>query len=154
MSSLFYYEPFYDFEKLLDEALSSRQPNQGTALRRSHDGQGGATVGPLKPRLDLHEDSQSNTVTAYFEFPGLKKEDVSIDVHNGRLTVSGESKTSTSHDEHGYAIRERKFGRFSRTLQLPQGVKEDEIRASMENGVLSVVFPKSSPEAPKKISIA
>ncbi|KAG6906649.1 hypothetical protein DXG01_012802, partial [Tephrocybe rancida] len=64
-----------------------------------------------------------------------------------------ESNISTNHDEHGYAIRERKLGRFSRTLQLPQGVKEDEIRASMENGVLSVVFPKSSPEAPKKITI-
>lgn len=73
--------------------------------------------------MDLHEDSASNMVTATFELPGLQKENVSIDVHNGRLTISGESKSSTEHDEHGYAIRERKYGKFSRTLQLPQGVK-------------------------------
>ena len=73
--------------------------------------------------MDLHENTENNTVTATFELPGLKKEDVSIDVHNSRLTISGESKISTEHNEQGYAIRERKFGRFSRTLQLPQGVK-------------------------------
>lgn len=74
-------------------------------------------------RMDLHENTDNNTVTATFELPGLKKDDVSIDVHNGRLTISGESKMSTEHDEGGYAIRERRYGRFSRTLQLPQGVK-------------------------------
>lgn len=72
--------------------------------------------------MDLHENTD-NTVTATFELPGLKKEDVSIDVHNGRLTVSGESKRSTEHDENGYAIRERRFGKFTRTLRLPQGIK-------------------------------
>ncbi|KAF6747366.1 HSP20-like chaperone, partial [Ephemerocybe angulata] len=55
----------------------------------------------------------------------------------------------------GYAMRERRFGKFSRTLQLPQGLKEEEVKASMENGVLTVTFPKSTPElAPKKISIS
>lgn len=74
-------------------------------------------------RMDLHEDAAKNTVTATFELPGLKKEDVEIDVHDGRLTVSGESKISSEHEENGYAVRERKFGKFSRTLRLPQGVK-------------------------------
>jgi HSP20 family protein len=106
-------------------------------------------------RMDLHENKDTNTVTATFELPGLKKEDVNIDVLNGRLSVSGESKLSEERNEDGYAVRERRFGRFSRTLQLPQGVKEDEIKASMENGVLTVTFPKSAPEAaPKKITIA
>ena len=74
-------------------------------------------------RMDLYEDSGNNTVTATFELPGLKKEDVSIDVHNGRLTVSGETKLSSDYDENGYAVRERKYGKISRTLQLPQGIK-------------------------------
>jgi len=73
--------------------------------------------------MDLHENSDKNSVTATFELPGLKKEDVTIDIHNGRLTVSGESKMSEEHDEGGYAVRERRYGKFSRTLQLPQGVK-------------------------------
>lgn len=73
--------------------------------------------------MDLHENADQNSVTAMFELPGMKKEDVSIDVHNGRLTVSGETKMSSDREESGYAIRERKYGKFSRTLQLPQGVK-------------------------------
>ncbi|KAG6868721.1 hypothetical protein C0993_011659 [Termitomyces sp. T159_Od127] len=124
MSSVFYYEPYYDFEKLLEDAFGYHQANTGNQLqRRGAESSVASANRPLKPRMDLHEDSNSNIVTATFELPGLKKENVSIDVHNGRLTVSGESKSSTEHDEHGYAIRERKYGKFSRTLQLPQGVK-------------------------------
>jgi len=73
--------------------------------------------------LDLHENVEANTVTATFELPGLTKENVDIHVHDGRLYVSGESKISAEHEESGYAIRERRYGKFSRTLQLPYGVK-------------------------------
>lgn len=73
--------------------------------------------------MDLHENNEANSVTATFEFPGLKKEDVHIDVHNGKLTVAAESKSSSEHEEGGYAVRERRYGKFLRTLQLPQGVK-------------------------------
>jgi HSP20 family molecular chaperone IbpA len=74
-------------------------------------------------RMDLHEDAEKNTVTATFEFPGLSKDDVQVDVNNGRLTVSAESKKDVEKEEHGYAVRERQYGKFLRTLQLPQGVK-------------------------------
>jgi HSP20 family protein len=105
--------------------------------------------------MDLHENAESNTVTATFEFPGLKKEDINIDVHNGRMTISAENKVSSEHEESGYAVRERRYGKWSRTLQLPQGVQDSEIKANMENGLLTVTFPKASPEtAPKKIAIA
>ncbi|KAE9400120.1 HSP20-like chaperone [Gymnopus androsaceus JB14] len=108
----------------------------------------------MKPKMDLHEDQSKNTVTATFELPGLKKEDVQIDLQNGQLTISGESKISSEHEQEGYLIRERGFGKVSRTLKLPQGIKEEEIKASMENGVLTVTFPKSGTEAaPKKITI-
>ncbi len=73
--------------------------------------------------MDVHEDNIQNTVTATFELPGLKKENVSIDVHNNLLTISGESKISTEHEESGYAVRERRFGKFSRSVPLPDGVK-------------------------------
>lgn len=73
--------------------------------------------------MDLHEDKEKNLVTATFEFPGVTKEDVQIEIHNGKLSVSAETKASSEHDENGDAVRERRFGKFSRTLQLPQGVK-------------------------------
>ena len=73
--------------------------------------------------MDVHEDKENNLVHATFELPGLKKEDVNIDVHNNRLTISGETKISTERDENGYAVRERRYGKFSRSLALPQGIK-------------------------------
>jgi HSP20 family protein len=104
--------------------------------------------------MDLHENKETNTVTATFELPGLKKEDVQLEVQDGRLTVSAENKVSSEHASEGYAVRERRFGRISRTLRLPQGVKEEDIKASLENGVLTVTFPKSMPEAaPQTITI-
>jgi HSP20 family protein len=75
-------------------------------------------------RMDLRENADGNTVTATFDLPGLKKEDVQIDIHNGLLTVSGELGGSTSEKaEGGYAVRERRCGKFSRSLRLPQGIK-------------------------------
>ena len=105
--------------------------------------------------MDLHENKETNTVTATFELPGLKKEDVQIDIQDGRLTISAETKISSEHDQDGYAVRERRFGKLSRTLRLPQGVNEEDIKASLENGVLAVSFPKSAPETtPRKITIS
>ncbi|KAF5313920.1 hypothetical protein D9619_013043 [Psilocybe cf. subviscida] len=153
MSNVFFYEPFYDLERLIDQALGSqqRQPSSNAQVqKRSQDG----AVRSFKPRMDLHEDKEKNLVTANFEFAGVPKEDIQIDVRDGKLTVSAESKQSSEHDEKGYAVRERRFGKYSRTLQLPQGIKDEEIKATMANGVLTVTFPKSTPEQqPKRISI-
>ncbi|TFK26324.1 small heat shock protein [Coprinopsis marcescibilis] len=159
MSNVFLYEPFYDFDRFFDEVFAGNRrgvPQSNTRqLQQRPGGEGDGAVRQFKPRMDLHEDSEKNLVTATFEFPGFKKEDVNIDVHNGRLTVKAESTTSSEHDENGYAVRERRFGKLLRTLQLPTGVKEDEIKASMEDGVLTVTFPKSAPELkPKKIAIS
>ena len=73
--------------------------------------------------MDLHEDREKNLVTATFELPGLTKEKVQLDVKDNVLTVSGESTISSEHNEKGYAVRERRFGKFSRSLPLPQGIK-------------------------------
>ena len=73
--------------------------------------------------MDVHEDDKNNTVTTTFELPGLKKEDVNIDIHSNVLTVSGESKQSAEHNESGYVVRERRYGKFARSIPLPQGVK-------------------------------
>ena len=62
-------------------------------------------------------------MTATFELPGLNKENLSIDIHNNVLTVSGESKFESDSNENGYLLRERRFGRFSRSVHVPEGVK-------------------------------
>ncbi|CCM03631.1 uncharacterized protein FIBRA_05775 [Fibroporia radiculosa] len=150
--SQFYYDPFAEFNRMLDDALTERRdsPSQGQLQRRA--------AGPVRaawPNMDVHEDAQNNLVEATFELPGLKKEDVTIDVQNNRLTVSGESTQSTEKDDAGYAIRERRHGKFSRALQLPAGINTNDIKASMNDGVLTVVFPRAAPkEGPKKITVA
>lgn len=70
--------------------------------------------------MDLHEDAEKNIVVATFELPGLAKEQVNIDVHNGNLTISGSVSESSEKEEHSYVIRERRSGRFSRTIKLPE----------------------------------
>ncbi|PBL04328.1 HSP20-like chaperone [Armillaria gallica] len=141
--SLPFYEPFHNFGSLLGGfSYPSRTMLQAT------------TASILRPKMDLHEDASQNVVTVTFELPGVKKEDVNIEVHDGHLTVSGETKVSEENKEDVYAHRERKSGKFSRTLRLPQGVKEEEISASMENGVLTVTFPKTvHGTAPRKITV-
>jgi HSP20 family protein len=142
--SVLYYEPFYEIERFFDEAFSGRQDStsDNKGQRRIGRGEGDSAPRSLKPRyapnlcpsstshfliffhsMDLHENAEKNSVTATFEFPGLSKEDVQVDVNNGRLTVSAETKKDLEKDEHGYAVKERQYGKFMRTLQLPQGVK-------------------------------
>ncbi|KAJ7445811.1 small heat shock protein [Mycena galericulata] len=152
--SVFYYDPFYDFERVLNDTFG-RLSNTSTSQAVQRQGENDDFQRALRPRMDLHEDDAANTVTATFELPGIKKEDVQIDVRNGRLSISAESKISEEHEKDGYAIRERRYGKIARTLQLPEGVKENEVKASMDNGVLTIKFPKTTPEqAPKKITIA
>lgn len=153
--SVIYYDPFTEFDRLFDDAFSSRFSGSGQGSRPVTRSQNSGTVQTFKPRMDLHENAQSNTVTATFELPGLKKEDVSIDVHSDRLTVSGEAVISKDLDQSGYAVRERSFGKFSRTLRIPQGIRPEDIKASMQEGILTVTFPKTSPEqAPRRITVA
>ncbi|KAG7095544.1 hypothetical protein E1B28_006282 [Marasmius oreades] len=158
MSSIYYYEPSYNLDRFFNEFFSRAGRSNpsyaegGQAVQRQGDD---SVSQSLKPRMDLHENTEKNIVTVTYELPGLKKEDVNIDVHDGQLTISGETKVSEEHNQDGYAVRERRFGKFSRTLRLPQGVNEEEIKASLENGVLTVSFPKAGKEAtPKKITIS
>lgn len=74
-------------------------------------------------RLDLKE-SPDGTMTASFELPGLTKDDVNIELHGDRLTISGEAKSSSERTENeNYVIRERHFGRFSQSLPVPEGTE-------------------------------
>lgn len=104
--------------------------------------------------MNIHESPETNLVTATVELPGLKKEDVQIDVQNNRLIISGEVTNSKEVNEEGYLLRERFSGHFSRTIPLPAGTQPADVKAALEHGVLSITFPKTSPEQePKKISI-
>ncbi|KAL9711373.1 hypothetical protein Ac2012v2_005919 [Leucoagaricus gongylophorus] len=150
MSNILFYEPFHNFDCLLEHALRPLSKNC-----TQYECNPIVSERVFRPKMDLHENSEKNLVSATFELPGVKKEDVQLEVRDGQLTISAETKSSVEHEESGYTLRERRFGKFSRSLRLPKGVNDDEIKAEMTDGVLSITFPQTSPEqAPKRISIA
>ncbi|KAF8142125.1 HSP20-like chaperone [Boletus edulis] len=145
----FYYDPFSEFDRLFDDAFSSRFLRSTGAAPTTE-----TRREIFRPKVDVHEDAENNTVTASFELPGLKPEEVNIDVSHDRLTISGETSTSQQRDERGFTVRERSWGKFTRTLMLPQGTKPEEVKAKMEHGLLNVTFPKAQPmQEPKRIAI-
>lgn len=107
----------------------------------------------MRPRMDIHEDKERNEMTVTFELPGMKKDAVSIDIQNNRLTVSGRSALSNDLGREGYSVQERRYGSFSRTIPIPPGTKPENVKANMEHGILTVKFPSITEQAPKRISI-
>ena len=80
--------------------------------------------------------------------PGLSREDLSIEVENNVLTISGEKteQVTEGEEERRYHVWERSYGSFRRSFSLPQTISGDDIAATFENGVLTVLLPKA-PEA-------
>lgn len=87
------------------------------------------------------------------DLPGVNKEDISIDLKGNILTISGERKMKNEVKEQDYYKVESFFGKFQRSFTLPENVDTENIRASVENGVLEVVLPKMPPKDSKKISV-
>ena len=107
----------------------------------------------LTPRMDVTERDGDIELTA--ELPGLEEKDVEITLVDNVLTIRGEKKAEKEEKDENRRIVERSYGAFSRSLELPAGIKADDITATMKNGVLAVRLPKpaqTQPE-PTKISI-
>jgi HSP20 family protein len=103
------------------------------------------------PAMDLVEHDDHFLLRA--DLPGLTEEDVSIELNDGALTVSGERKAEHTQRERGFYRLERQFGQFSRTLTLPDGIDPDAVKASFTNGVLEVRIPKPEQRKPRRIPI-
>ena len=129
-------EPFSgEFNRLFDTLF---QPVNGNSQRWA-------------PPMDLVEAEDHFVFKA--DLPGLGDEDVTIEVQDGTLTLSGERKSEHETREKGWYRLERSFGRFSRSLTLPEGVDADKIEASFDKGVLEVRIPKPEERKPRRISI-
>jgi HSP20 family protein len=85
--------------------------------------------------------------------PGLKPEDVSIDITGETLTIKGESKAEQEIKKEDYLYQERRYGAYSRSVVLPSGLKTDKAEATMEDGILTLTIPKVEEVKPKKISV-
>ena len=103
------------------------------------------------PAIDLLERDDSLVLKA--DLPGMSEDDVQIEVRDNVLKIAGERQAEHEAKENGYYRVERAFGRFSRSLQLPDGVDADRIAASFDKGVLEVTIPKPEQRKPRRIAI-
>ena len=103
------------------------------------------------PQMDLIEAEDHFVLKA--DLPGLAEGDVSIEVQDGTLTISGERKAEHEQSERGWYRIERSFGSFSRSLTLPDGVDADGIQARFDRGVLEVRIPKPEERKPRRVEI-
>jgi HSP20 family protein len=104
------------------------------------------------PTLDVWE-TEGELVYA-FDLPGVDRDKVAIEVEDGALSVTAVRERTQEPQNDGFRRFERRYGEFSRTVGLPQGVHEDAIKASYENGVLEIRVPKPEQPKPKRIEIA
>ncbi len=104
------------------------------------------------PTIDVSETDDHVIVRA--EVPGMDKKDINITMSDGLLTIQGEKKQEKEEEKENYRFVERRYGSFSRSLRIPNGVDADKIDASYKDGVLKVAIPKSEPEKSRKIEIA
>lgn len=106
-----------------------------------------------EPKIEVRENEKEVTVRA--EMPGMKEEDIDLELSSdGYLTISGEKKQEHREEHKGSYFSEISYGTFSRTVPLPWELKFDDAKADFENGVLTVTVPKSSDEQCKKRKIA
>jgi HSP20 family protein len=103
------------------------------------------------PAMDLVETDDHFVLKA--DLPGLKEEDVNIEVEENVLTVSGERKAEHEDKREGYVRVERSYGSFRRSLTLPKGVDAEAVTANFENGVLEVRIPKPEERKPRRVAI-
>ncbi len=111
----------------------------------------GAGKSELLPSMDVTETDKEIEITA--ELPGLEEKDVQINVADNLLTIRGEKKAEKEEKDKDYRLVERSYGAFERTLELPDGVNLDGIKASIAKGVLKVSVPKPAPAQVKKIDV-
>jgi HSP20 family protein len=105
------------------------------------------------PRIDVFE--KDNRLVTRVDLPGMKKEDVSVEVSDGQLTLSGERKRETEEKDKDIYRSEREYGSFCRSVPLPAGVKLEDVKATFADGVLEVSVPvPAKAQAPaRKIQI-
>lgn len=101
--------------------------------------------------VDIYE--TDDDVVVKTAVPGVKPEDIDITISGNTLTIAGETKAEEKVEEENYIRRERRYGRFSRSVTLPSGVQGEKAEATFEHGLLTLTIPKAEEAKPKVIKV-
>jgi HSP20 family protein len=141
------WEPFRELAALQNEM--GRWMNQFMGTGGVQPGNGGQST--WLPAVDVWE--TENELVLAFDLPGIPEEQVTVEFEDNVLTVSGQRERKTEHSGDRFYRFERRFGTFSRSVTLPAGVNEEQIKADYRDGVLEIRVPKPEEQKPKKIQI-
>jgi len=140
------WEPFRDLvslrremDRLFEESLV--RPSRALALF----GNG------VNPPIDVYQ--TPNEVVVKASMPGVKPEDVEINITDHTLTIKGEAKGTDEVKREDYLYREHHYGSFVRSLTLPHTVQTDKAEATTEDGILTLTIPKSEDAKPRTIEV-
>lgn len=111
--------------------------------------EGGSTWS--SPAIDMYQ--TDNDVVVKADLPGIKADEVQINVNGDILTIRGETKQEDEKKEKSWHIREHRWGAFERSIRLPTGVIADKANADFDNGVLTITLPKTEEVKPRTISV-
>ena len=103
------------------------------------------------PAIDMYQTNDEVVVRA--ALPGIKPDEVQINVTGDVLTIRGETKQEAEKQDKSWQIREHRWGAFERSVRLPTGVIADKAKAEFDNGILTISLPKSEEVKPKMISV-
>ncbi len=125
--------------RLFDEVLPRTREEEGLGK------------GVWSPAVDIYETEDSIVLKA--ELPGIKREDISVEIKDNVLVLKGEKKFERDVKEENYHRMERSYGAFQRSFTLPNIVDKDKVKARYKDGVLEVILPKAEEAKPKHIKV-
>ncbi len=100
---------------------------------------------------ELWETAQS--VIVRIEMPGMNKEDIDVSIYRGSLRIRGEKRSAGDHQGRLYHLMERAYGRFERTISLPHNIDAAQAEVSYQDGVITVIVPKTEPTPPTQLPL-
>ena len=103
------------------------------------------------PAIDIYD--SKDTIKVKAEMPGLAKDEIEVSIDGDSLMIKGEKKKDNESKDDDYIRTERFYGSFCRTIKLPSPVCEEKVKASYQDGVLSLTLPKREEAKPKQIRI-
>jgi HSP20 family protein len=142
MATLVRWEPFRE--------LAALQGEMSRFMNGLVEGNGQTTQSWI-PTADVWETEQD--VVYAFDLPGIPDDRITVELEDGALTITAERERESIVEDGRLARLERRFGTFSRTIGVPQGVTEKDVRASYEQGVLTVRIAKPEQPKPRRIHI-
>lgn len=111
----------------------------------------GAAMTSFLPVANVKENQEAVFIT--MELPGVKADDVEVNLTGNLLTIKGEKKDSSSEEKGDYHVVERRYGSFQRSFRLPMDIDRDKVAATNKDGLLTITLPKAVREASKNISV-